>query len=367
MQFKGSLRSPGDRDSGIRVVLVVDEYHLEIRRDAELIGRWYLADVEVARDIAERFVLFLGDDEVEFLADDALHFAYDGVTAMQEGWLKGQKNKRRNRKAAEQAARKKDEFPITKPPVTKLPAVAASAPGLLSESDSIRARRRATEVGKRAAAASTTPDPVGQLAAPSLPPTVPPTEPATESWPPPPAGGLGESAGPARSPAKNGQGDGTTLAARRRAVAEASSAPPVPAPAARMRRLKSVAEPEPAELPAPATADSAQASPVERPARRGRRVERPRQPIEREAPSVREPERAAEEPGAVELSAPEEVRFAPEGHHPAETSTGLLSKLRRQPKPPTDHVHKFKESGSSVGLVRRVCIECSYVSIGIDD
>ena len=77
MQFKGSVRAPGDKAPGVRVVLEIDEYHLEIRRDSELIGRYYLADVEVARDIAERFILFLGDDEVEFLADDALQFAGD--------------------------------------------------------------------------------------------------------------------------------------------------------------------------------------------------------------------------------------------------------------------------------------------------
>jgi hypothetical protein len=68
----------------------------------------------------------------------------------------------------------------------------------------------------------------------------------------------------------------------------------------------------------------------------------------------------------IELETDADIRFAPQGHHPAETTTGLLSKLRRQPKLPSDHMHKFKESGSSVGLVRRVCIECAYVSIGSD-
>ncbi len=111
MQFKGSLRSPGDRGPGIRVSLEVDEYHLQIRRGTELMGRWYLADVEVVRDIAERFTLFLGDDEMEFLADDALVFAYDGVTRMQTGWVNAQKKKRRHRRAAAEAARRKDEAP----------------------------------------------------------------------------------------------------------------------------------------------------------------------------------------------------------------------------------------------------------------
>ena len=71
-------------------------------------GRWYLADVEVVRDIAERFKLFLGPDEMEFLADDALTFAYEGVTRMQQGWVNAQKKKRRHRRAAADSARRKD-------------------------------------------------------------------------------------------------------------------------------------------------------------------------------------------------------------------------------------------------------------------
>jgi hypothetical protein len=90
---------------------VVDDFHLEILRGSDLMGRWYLADVEVKREIAERFTLFLGDDEMEFLADDALVFAYEGVTRMQEGWVNAKKRKRRHRRAAADAARRKDEAP----------------------------------------------------------------------------------------------------------------------------------------------------------------------------------------------------------------------------------------------------------------
>jgi hypothetical protein len=128
---------------------------------------------------------------------------------------------------------------------------------------------------------------------------------------------------------------------------------------------------------------------------RGRRRQLPAEPVERDREiEGREPPEAAEavitprarrklpadanggeaqarviEPVETDLvqEDDDDVRFAPEGHHPAETSTGLLSKLRRQPRKRNDHVHKFQESKSSVGLVRRVCTECSYVSIGSDD
>ena len=115
-------------------MLEIDEYHLEFRRDSELIGRYYLADVEVARDIAERFILFLGEDEVEFLADDALQFAYGGVAAMQDAWLAAQKKKRRHRRAAEVAARRKDEEP-------RRELETVSRPLHVSDSDTLRNRR----------------------------------------------------------------------------------------------------------------------------------------------------------------------------------------------------------------------------------
>ena len=96
---------------------MVDDYHLEILRGNDLMGRWYLADVEVKREIAERFTLFLGDDEMEFLADDALVFAYEGVTRMQQGWVNAKKRKRRHRRAAADAARRKDEAPVDSAPM----------------------------------------------------------------------------------------------------------------------------------------------------------------------------------------------------------------------------------------------------------
>ena len=90
-----------------------------------------------------RFILFLGDDEVEFLADDALQFAYGGVTAMQDGWLAAQKKKRRHRRAAEAAARRKDG---ARPLETVSP---IERPLHVSDSDTVRNRRR--QAGSKAA------------------------------------------------------------------------------------------------------------------------------------------------------------------------------------------------------------------------
>jgi len=353
VQFKGSVRAPGDKDPGVRVVLEIDEYHLEIRRDSELIGRYYLADVEVARDIAERFILFLGDDEMEFLADDALYFAYEGVTAMQTGWLTAQKRKRRHRRAAEDAARRKDgEAPIEAD-------TTVGRPLNVSDSDTIRARRRQASVAAPQPAV-----PQRQVVKPSAV-----TETRTD-----------------------------TRKERRQEPVRAQAAPVAePGPTLKPAAAKTTRKSKIANVPTVSTsvipAESSDASLVvdgaaeTSLAARRRKITADAEPLNAEALGrVRVPEpvsgtggparqNEADGSGTVVKRSPVEIavdpdadiRFAPEGHHPSETSTGLLAKLRRQPKPPNDHVHRFKESGSSVGLVRRVCIECAHVSIGSPD
>jgi hypothetical protein len=374
LQFKGALRSPGDRGPGIPVVLVVDEFHLEIIRGSELVGRWYLADVEVVRDIAEKFVLFLGEEEMEFLAEDALQFAYDGVTAMQNAWLRAQKKKRRHRRAAADAARRKDESPAmdeealseepARRPAAKselarrLAAAAANdevreAPevkrratspvsSLSTERPTLSARRKKVaeevavtrEVSEPAPAKSMKPRRRQEPPAPpepSMPPWIAPEPEAEET--------------PWRTSRTRPEEPAPEPTSIRIPVEPAA---PIPAPPAiRPRRQRIVEPPLPVEEPPPV------------PTRRGRRL-LPAANGDPLAPS-------ADAPLEVAAKTDAEVRFAPEGHHPAETSTGLLSKLRKQPKLPDDHVHKFVETGSSVGLVRRVCTECSYVSIGNDD
>ncbi|CAN5145991.1 hypothetical protein BH18ACT5_BH18ACT5_12320 [soil metagenome] len=449
MQFKGSLRSPGDRGPGIRVILEVDEYHLQIRRGPDLMGRWYLADVEVVRDIAERFTLFLGADEMEFLADDTLVFAYDGVTRMQQGWVKAQKKKRRHRRAAAEAARRKDEGPneeliaaparsepeqTTRQPTRKpaaaptselakkLAAIAAaeddnlaasgatrftwadaetdsqaSQPGgstsfdwatareemavgrsepepeeqhqPIEPSEGARLKRRATP------APTTTPPPTPWLEITPAPVAEPWTEtPEPQAWPEPswvaptqeePA----ESAFPEPSwiAPEETRSDGD-LRRRYEAIEQA------------VRSNGSAREAEPAEetkAPGDEINESDQEAQTPPRLRRGRRPraaddgavsQRDADPAKR---SKERPARTQKEEIALdrESAKPElskaELRL--EGHHPIESNTGLLGKLRRAPKVAEDHVHVYQESRSAVGLTRRVCTECSHVSISSDD
>jgi len=337
MQFRGSLRSPGDRGPGVRVVLVIDEYHLDIRAEEELIGRYYLADVEVARDIAERFILFLNDGEMEFLADDALKFAYDGVAAMQEAWLAAQKKRRRHRKAAVQSARRKDRAPVAEPEALPQRLVEEpTRPQRSRQGEGPAPVAAPSELAKRLAAAAAPVAPAVVLEAPA--PTQQPAAATTN---------------------RNGKG-------RKR---------PAVAPAAAPIQVEPEQIHKPVELPSPFDAvDEAPAVVPSVNAKEGKRAKKrkPVEEVEVPAPPVVEVKAMpVVEFAAVEVSEPVEdpleVRFAADGHHPAETSVGLLSRLRRQPKIPENHVHRFRESGSGVGLVRRVCIECSYVSISSND
>ena len=399
MQFKGSVRAPGDKDPGVRVVLEIDEYHLEIRRDSELIGRYYLADVEVARDIAERFILFLGDDEVEFLADDALQFAYGGVTAMQDGWLSAQKRKRRHRRAAEDSARRKDGDP---PMEMEVP---VARPLHVSDSDTIRSRRRQAAAKSSEAEVAEPP----AAAARTAPIVDPPLETRAERKERKDA-----AAAKAAPPVEARQEAAPVMPEEPLAPTPAERAPektkpkaPAKPAAASGRKSKGAKDPvsiaarlgDSTPKVAPAMADAAAESPsidavvpetepeavvdTSLAARRKKitadakpkgvddlgRVRVP-EPVSSTGPRERRAEASATivEPVRVESEVDnDDARFAQEGHHPSETSTGLLAKLRRQPKLPDDHKHRFKDAGSSVGLVRRVCIECAYVSIGSDD
>jgi len=407
VQFKGSVRAPGDKDPGVRVVLEIDEYHLEIRRDSELIGRYYLADVEVARDIAERFILFLGDDEVEFLADDALQFAYGGVTAMQDGWLAAQKRKRRHRKAADDAARRKDG----EPPVEL--DVPIARPTHVSDSDTIRSRRRQAggkpiepPVPERSFATAR-PAPIPEAApiteaapkvempvetssvarkerkeapAAKVPPPVevPKVAPIKRRQPvaPVPVEEVEETpqpkapAKPAAAPNRRRAGKDSVSIAARLGDSTPKAAPSVAEPAVAEAVAAEMVEAIPVDTSLAArrkkiTADAKPKDPNDL-----GRVRVP-EPVSGTAPRERRSEASTtlveQARGEVNGGPDADPRFAQEGHHPSETSTGLLAKLRRQPKLPDDHIHRFKDAGSSVGLVRRVCIDCAYVSIGSDD
>jgi hypothetical protein len=411
---------------------VVDEYHLEILRGSDLMGRWYLADVEARRDIAERFTLFLGDDEMEFLADDALVFAYEGVTRMQEGWVRAKKRKRRHRRAAADAARRKDEAPLEPEPMTvaqvadrrepdkpkaptsdlakKLAAIASAEAAATEE------KRRYTwaEAEALEEAAATPPPPVerkprkkapvrDEEALPQPPAPKPRTKKAAPAYNPP-------TTEPYKPPPAAVSEPEPTPAAQPTAELPETPAPPPPQQVEQPPKRKRAPKPPPEEVPEPEYPEPSWIAPpparvvtvdlsVEEPVVTETPLAAPPEPLPAPEPAAFEPEPQVEQPDdelgkrrqrrrsrkeAAETDPATEGKQAgevtdleaaraktkasrTEGHHPAETNVGLLAKLRRPPKTDNEHVHTYQESRSSGGLTRRVCLECSHVSITSDD
>jgi hypothetical protein len=301
MQFRGELSTPADENRGVPVSLLVDEYHLEIKSGEDLLGRWFLADVEVDRVAGSTFKLYLGDDEAEFVAEDALKFAYEGVTAMQEAWVRLRKGRRRHMKAAASKVGKVDRD-------REIPAPVSYA----------NAKRSAAAPAKRTAQAR---------AVEVSPPLAPPIMPAR----------VAKAAKPAK-PAKDPKPAKTSPQAPVKVKSPAPAKPSRQAPAA----AKAVVANGRPGLPlrtAPAAVIAAAAPPL----------------IE-----VDDRDRELEPAGAT-------VRFATDGHHPAETNKGLMSIFRKEQKPPHGHVHRFEDGRTVGGITRRVCVQCAYVSISVGE
>ena len=69
-------------------MVLIEENQTELLMQGESLGRWSLVDVRADRLIANAFSLALGGDEVTFIADEPVDFAYRGVEQMANVWAK---------------------------------------------------------------------------------------------------------------------------------------------------------------------------------------------------------------------------------------------------------------------------------------
>lgn len=88
MRFPGQIRLPDIDHPAIPATFVVDDAHAEILLDEESLGRWSLYDVHARRLVSSAFEVDLGDEEIVFLADDPIDFAYRGVEHMANAWAR---------------------------------------------------------------------------------------------------------------------------------------------------------------------------------------------------------------------------------------------------------------------------------------
>ena len=107
MRFPGKLHLPSDHGSGIDVTLSVGSGTITLTTGEEELGAWPITDVEVARTSGGYFTLSLGSETLEFLANDRLRFAYEGMESIerqQRQMSKGIRGASKRRKAIRSAS-----------------------------------------------------------------------------------------------------------------------------------------------------------------------------------------------------------------------------------------------------------------------
>ena len=88
MKFAGQLKFPDLDHPGLPVMFLVEDNHASILLDGESLGRWALFDVEATRLVAKAFQVHLGGEEITFVAEEPIDFAYKGVEHMAQTWAK---------------------------------------------------------------------------------------------------------------------------------------------------------------------------------------------------------------------------------------------------------------------------------------
>jgi hypothetical protein len=82
------VRVPEVDHPGIPATIVVEEGLAEVLLEGESLGRWSLYDVHAARLVSSAFSISLDGEEITFIADEPVDFAYKGVEHMAGVWAR---------------------------------------------------------------------------------------------------------------------------------------------------------------------------------------------------------------------------------------------------------------------------------------
>jgi hypothetical protein len=88
VNFTGQVRIPEVDHPGVPATIVVEGDQTEVFLEGESLGRWSLFDVHASRLVSSAFALSLAGEEVTFIADEPVDFAYKGVDHMAEAWAR---------------------------------------------------------------------------------------------------------------------------------------------------------------------------------------------------------------------------------------------------------------------------------------
>jgi len=391
LRFTGQVRIPDVDHPGVPADILVEDDQMEVVLEGESLGRWSIFDVHATRLVSAAFSLVLSGEEITFIADEPVDFAYKGVERMAEGWARFKAMTLPRRTIAVKRSRKG-----TKPSrIAELRDVMLQnlkAPETVSEPASPEPVATTTPVVEpvareieriREEAPPVTPEPVREEIS-SAPPE--PVREETSSAPPQPAPlrpgpGLFARAKPAK-----GEEPEPELAD----VPEPERVPePVEVPEPRPEPVE-VFEPEPEPEPVEVLEPEPEPEPVE--------VSEPEpEPVEgrglvaaRLGTSASDDEDDVPADLVVDLGSYEEVRAGDADdaedtdqkplstpgadRQPAMTGapngdrSGLFGAVRNafvRNKAP--HAHEFVEAPGGIGIVRQICSECGYISIGVND
>lgn len=88
MKFTGQVRVPEIDHPGVPATILIDGDQAEVFLEGESLGRWSLFDVQAERLVSSAFSLSLNDEEITFIADEPVDFAYKGVDHMADAWAR---------------------------------------------------------------------------------------------------------------------------------------------------------------------------------------------------------------------------------------------------------------------------------------
>ncbi len=88
MRFTGQVRVPEIDHPGVPATIQVEDDQIEVFLEGESLGRWSLNDVHASRLVSAAFSLALAGEEITFIADEPVDFAYKGVDHMAEVWAR---------------------------------------------------------------------------------------------------------------------------------------------------------------------------------------------------------------------------------------------------------------------------------------
>jgi hypothetical protein len=395
VRFTGEVRVPEVDHPGVPATFVVEGDQAEVLLDGESLGRWSLFDVQASRLVSSAFSVSLDGDEITFIADEPVDFAYKGVDHMAEAWARYKAMTLPRRMVAVGRSRRG-----TRP--SRVPELRQAMLANLENLGAIDFAPPFDEQEEAVSAAATAPP----VAAPPPPPPPPPPPVAAPIAPPvevaPPPVEPEPPAEVESIPMRPGPG----LVARRQ-VPPAPPAVPEVDPTDIFRPEPVAAEPEPVavqpeppvvEPTPPETEPDTSLVPVEmlepepvpevpmvpaallEPEAAPEVPELVRELLDTSSDDDRDetPKRLVVDLGAFEVPpepSPQPVPAAPDPREPALAAStpaadksGIFGAVRAAfVRNKGSHEHVFVEAPGGIGIHRNICSECGYISIGLSE